>query len=165
MRENWQNSCQIFNKFGRKNFTYFSFFFLLSSLSKLFLKFCCPRVDNMCRTHTHTHTRQSMPARLKPSLVSFDKSPFPPSLFLQRFSYTKQWMSSGAHWVFIRFTHVRWFHDEFSATEGNPFSFKFFPLIFCLSFPPVFIQFSPFLPLFWPFFCDIFGDFMKRAKS
>jgi len=35
------------------------------------------------------------------------------SLFTQQ--NTKQWMSSGWHWVFRRFAHERWIYDEFSS--------------------------------------------------
>lgn len=113
------------------------------SFGKLFLKFRCPRVDNMCHTHTHTQQRQSMPARLKLSLVSFGKlllrQPLLPDTF-----HTKQWMSSGEHWVFIRRTHVRWIYDEFSTRwhyiRGATLFFQFgFSPKFLLSFPACFL--------------------------
>lgn len=83
-----------------------------------------------------------MPARLELTLVSFGKfllrQPLLPDTF-----HTKQWMSSGEHWVFIRRTHVRWIYDEFSTrwryTRLNPFPIRFFPFKFLLSFPACFL--------------------------
>lgn len=128
-------------------------------LAKYSWNFFLPRVENMCHTHMQQQmTKHAGKAQAFACVIWQDCLLTPPSLSLcpRHFSHTKQWMSSGAHWVFIRFTHVRWIYDEFSTRKltlyakecsqrGYPFSVKFSTRFFSQLLPP-------FLPLFRPVF-------------